>query len=551
VIGSAPGRVQKQNLPASWPVSPEGELMKTALTAAVLAWAAMAGTAQADFRFPHETDFGLLKPSHKTKEQRQRAVKLYYRQWKKDYLKTPSGFPDFRYVAGPVTGDVPDDWKERDKTVKIMSGSENTGYGMLLTVTMEGQCATDPAAECPGPRSEKADFDGLVKTYLRFRSNMCSGCKLMSWAVPSNFDPTFRSDNAADGDLDIALALLMAHQQWGSNGTVNYLQMAKDEFAAIAKYNFTLHKIPGQADYRIRVNLGDWSLANGGNFVEADQKTDLDGDGAKTKTFKGLYPYATRPSDWMLSHFHVFGRRFGTQCVRDCSTNPLSYGSVGNMAAAEIRDLYNTYFKSGSAGVPAAWNKGLISDFVVPKTLAGGTIGNAPWSKEAVKRAPDRFIGEDFPTSKWSQNAVRVPWRITWDVMASGSDDSKAWARRIANFGIDQAHVPESNLEFNWGPTGRIGSTYDLDGTKVTSWGGRSFPHGQHFASMLITPLVTLKGQPEQAAAQAALNKGWDYMVSARTGPGSNPDGTSENGYFKDSLTLFSMLTVAGLIWFP
>ena len=68
---------------------------------------------------------------------------------------------------------------------------------------------------------------------------------------------------------------------------------------------------------------------------------------------------------------------------------------------------------------------------------------------------------------------------------------------------------------------------------------------------MLITPLVTLKGQPEQAAAQAALNKGWDYMVSARTGPGSNPDGTSKNGYFKDSLTLFSMLTVAGLIWFP
>lgn len=512
--------------------------VKTALTALALACAAIAGTAQAHFRFPHESDFGLLKPSHKTDVQRSDAIAAYYRVWKKDYLKTPSGFSSYRYVEGPVTGEEPFD---------IVSGSENTGYGMLLTVIMEGQ---DPSG-----KSERADFDGLVRTYLRFRSNSCNGCKLMSWAIPKDWSTSHVSDNAPDGDLDIALALLMAHQQWGSSSpeSFNYLQMAKDLYAAIAKYNLTRHTIvTPQSQARLRTNLGDWSLADRRNFVEADEKIDLDGDGAKTKTFRGLYPYASRPSDWMLSHFYVFGRRFGAECVKDCTTNsPLSYSGVSTQARNEIWGLYNDYFKAGSAGVPATWTKGLISDFVVPKTLAGGTIDNAPWSKDIVKRAPDKFIGENFPTSKWSQNAVRVPWRVTWDVMASGADNSKDWARRIARFGLDQAHVPESNLEFNWGPAGRIGSTYDLDGTKVTSWGERTFPHAQHFASMLITPLITLKGQPEAAAAQAALNKGWDYMVTARTGPGNNPDGTSENGYFKDSLTLFSMLTVAGLVWFP
>jgi len=34
-------------------------------------------------------------------------------------------------------------------------------------------------------------------------------------------------DSAADGDLDIAYALLLADRQWGSCGTVNYLLEAQ------------------------------------------------------------------------------------------------------------------------------------------------------------------------------------------------------------------------------------------------------------------------------------------------------------------------------------
>ncbi|RQP23001.1 glycosyl hydrolase family 8 [Piscinibacter terrae] len=538
--------------------------MKTALTAAALACAAIAGTAQADFLFPHETNYDLLKPNHtaaSTLAKRRDAIAAYYRKWKAAYLKTPTGagLSGFRYVDGPSTGQPEDFWP---MGTKIISGSEHTGYGMLLTVLMEGQ-AKDASGKVV---SEKPDFDGLVATYQRFKSYLCgSGCKLMSWAIPSDFNPKNISDNAPDGDLDIALALLMAHNQWGSAGTYNYLQMAKDEYKAIAKYNLTEHQIPNKAEFRLRVNLGDWSLQSGGDFIEnkADgEDFDLDGDGAKTKTFKGLYPYATRPSDWMMGHFGVFARRFNSECVRDCTTHPMSYNEVGNLTRFEIQGLYNDFFKAGSPGVPTTWTKGLISDFVVPQTPPGGTLSNAAWSKENVRRAPDAFIDEPFPTSKWSENAVRVPWRLTWELMVDKYDDTtREWAQRIARFGLDQAHVPESINEYNWSPTGRIGSTYDLNGTRINSFTyfdkalnktvTKTFGHAQHFASMLIVPLVTLKGQPEEQAAQAALNKGWDYMNGAFTGPGQNPDGSEKDGYFKDSLTLFSMLTVAGLVWFP
>jgi endoglucanase len=44
--------------------------------------------------------------------------------------------------------------------------------------------------------------------------------------------------SAADGDMDIALALLMAHRQWGSSGTYNYYQEALNTIAALKAADF-------------------------------------------------------------------------------------------------------------------------------------------------------------------------------------------------------------------------------------------------------------------------------------------------------------------------
>ena len=40
----------------------------------------------------------------------------------------------------------------------------------------------------------------------------------MDWKVPQ----TGGDDSAFDGDADIAYGLLLAHAQWGSDGSVNY-----------------------------------------------------------------------------------------------------------------------------------------------------------------------------------------------------------------------------------------------------------------------------------------------------------------------------------------
>ncbi len=52
---------------------------------------------------------------------------------------------------------------------------------------------------------------------------------LMGWVVAdSKKKHKVIFDSATDGDLDIAYSLLLAHKQWGSNGTVNYLKEAQD-----------------------------------------------------------------------------------------------------------------------------------------------------------------------------------------------------------------------------------------------------------------------------------------------------------------------------------
>jgi hypothetical protein len=110
--------------------------------------------------------------------------------------------------------------------------SEGQGYGMLLTVLFEGH---DPQA--------KALFDGMLAVVrarpaygiVPFDPN---GKYLMDWRI--NADGSIGDGwNAMDGDLDIAMALLMADRQWGSAGKWNYLQEAKNTIGALKSFNMT------------------------------------------------------------------------------------------------------------------------------------------------------------------------------------------------------------------------------------------------------------------------------------------------------------------------
>jgi hypothetical protein len=109
--------------------------------------------------------------------------------------------------------------------------SEAMGYGMLLTVLFAGH---DPQA--------RTLFDGMLAV-VRARSAYAvtpfdpGGKYLMDWRLYANGTSAGEGWNAMDGDLDIALALLMAHKQWGSAGTWNYLQEGKNTINAIKTWN--------------------------------------------------------------------------------------------------------------------------------------------------------------------------------------------------------------------------------------------------------------------------------------------------------------------------
>jgi endoglucanase len=178
-----------------------------------------------------------LKPNNLTPAQLNTAVTNYYAYWKAKYL-----VPSVK-----VPGDYKVDFDGKGTTV-----SEAMGYGMLLTVYMAG---ADPDA--------KNCFDGLNRFRQRHPSNITPG--LMCWKIPANEKPV-NDDAATDGDLDMALALLLAHRQWGDTG---YLIEATNYLHSIATALV-------RADSSLR--LGDWNAK----------------------------PGQTRPSDFMPGHFRSF-----------------------------------------------------------------------------------------------------------------------------------------------------------------------------------------------------------------------------------------------------
>ncbi|MFE7377298.1 glycosyl hydrolase family 8 [Bacillus cereus] len=241
--------------------------------------------------FPQQVNYaGVIKPNHVTQENLNASVISYYDNWKKKYLKNDlSSLPGGYYVKGEITGDA--------DGFKPLGTSEGQGYGMIITVLMAGYDS-----------NAQKIYDGLFKTARTFKSSQ--NPNLMGWVVADNKKAQGHFDSATDGDLDIAYSLLLAHKQWGSNGTVNYLKEAQDMITkGIKASNVTNNN---------RLNLGDW-----------DSKSSLD----------------TRPSDWMMSHLRAF------------------YEFTGDKTwLTVINNLYDAYTQFSNKYSP---NTGLISDFVV------------------------------------------------------------------------------------------------------------------------------------------------------------------------------------------
>jgi hypothetical protein len=151
------------------------------------------------------------------------AVKACYDVWK---LRRLTKSASMYCTHGIYTGQTITDayhvaWGNSTKACV----SEGIGYGMLITVIMAGY-----------DTNAQTFFNGLYK-FARARPAYGMGGGeannyLMSWTI--NYDlSTGEPYNACDGDMDIALALLMAHRQWGSSGSINYYQQALNTINAM------------------------------------------------------------------------------------------------------------------------------------------------------------------------------------------------------------------------------------------------------------------------------------------------------------------------------
>ncbi|MEK5031845.1 glycosyl hydrolase family 8 [Paenibacillus sp. FSL R7-0302] len=234
--------------------------------------------------FPQHTTYtsGTIKPNNVTQTVMDNAVKTKWDAWKGAYLK-PAGTGKY-YVKYNSAGE----------TV-----SEAQGYGMLFTVLMAGYDA-----------NAQNYYNGLYNYYTAHPSSI--NPYLMSWKQNSSFQNVEGQNSATDGDMDIAYSLLLAHKQWGSSGTVNYLQAATNIINAIMNNDIN------QSQWTIR--LGDWATS-------------------------GSYNTATRPSDFMVNHFKAF----------QAATGDARWQNVTNKTYTLINSLYTGYSSA----------TGLLPDFVV------------------------------------------------------------------------------------------------------------------------------------------------------------------------------------------
>lgn len=281
--------------------------------------------------FPVHTTYasGTIKPNHVTQTAMDNVVKSKWDTWKATYLK-PAGTGKY-YVKYNAAGE----------TV-----SEAQGYGMLFTVLMAGYDA-----------NAQNYYDGLYQYYKAHPS--ANNAYLMAWKQNSSFQNVEGPNSATDGDMDIAYSLLLAHRQWGSGGTVNYLQAAKNMINAIMSHDIN------QTQWTIR--LGDWATS-------------------------GSYNTATRPSDFMINHFKAF----------QSATGDARWKNVIDKTYTIIDNLYTGYSAS----------TGLLPDFVV---YSGGAYTPAP--ADFLESSNDGYYNYNSCRTPWR---IATDYLLTGDNRALG-----------------------------------------------------------------------------------------------------------------------------------
>jgi len=304
---------------------------KIAVLASIVAVASVCATAQ-NYPFPqHATYVSGVKPNNVSQTSMDSTVSNYWSAYSSRYIKSAStgGY----YIAYNLEG-------QGDAGAATVS--EAHGYGMVLCAYM----------------GDKTHFDGMYTYYKNHPSQ--NNSYLMAWEQSTNgFVDINGADSATDGDMDIAYSLLIADKQWGSGGSINYLQAATNMINALMLSDVN------QSTWTLR--LGDWATSG---------------------TSQGYaYATATRPSDFMFDHMRSYYE----------ATGDGRWTNVINKTYSVV----NTLFNNNSP------NTGLIPDFVV---LNGSTY----------QPAPANFL-EASTDGEYAYNSCRTPWRFATEYLIRGT----------------------------------------------------------------------------------------------------------------------------------
>jgi hypothetical protein len=300
--------------------------------------------------FPQHTVYadGSILPNNRSQEQLDDDVRAFYDYWKATYVvkdgEDTAGTPLYR-IAFAKGGE------DQQQTV-----SEGQGFGMIILPVMAGY---DPEAQ--------KIFDGLWRFARAHPSEV--DARLMDWKVPESIDG---DDSAFDGDADMALGLLMADAQWGSQGAIDYKSEALTLIAAIKESTIG-------AESHLPL-LGDW-------VGEGDEE---------------YSQYTPRSSDFMLVNFRAFGRASADE----------SWDQAVQASQAVMQSIQSNYSPE----------TGLLPDFIV---MTGAEHTPEPAYADFLEGEND---------GNYSYNAGRDPWRVGADALLSGDAVSREIALKISHW---------------------------------------------------------------------------------------------------------------------
>jgi hypothetical protein len=411
-------------------------------------------------------------------------------------------------AASVVSGGYADQFSN----TTYLTVSEGMGYAMLLAVLFAGHDA-----------KAQQLFDGLLAVVRKRYAYAVvpydpNGKYLMDWRL--NADGTSAGDgwNAMDGDLDIAMALLMAHRQWGSSGTWNYLQEGKNTIAGIKS----------------------WCMASDG-------------------TTKGLAKATvSRTSDYMIGHFRAFQAATGD-----------TFWSLAVDRAYYLADRMQTVYSAGA---------GLMPDFIVGTETAtpspspgfmgdGNANENKYWwnaCRNPWRYASDYVLSAD---ARWKTVTARIVNCFQAKVAAAGGDvtvigtgynldgslaaggnDAAYMAPIMLGGCIDASYQGLVDALWKWNASHLTTGYYDSEIQLLSmvaaagNWWSPPTAYTAGTAGTSTTPATTTSSTPPPAAAANILANGdfssgmtgWTNWGNAAVLAGAVNVGSAAGGFAQD-----------------